>query len=243
MKIMKCEICKNQIKVKEVKTYRDEDSGLPNLVLKNVKVEYCSICSTETPLIPRVLVLLQTVARAIVEKPAPLIGEEIRFLRKNLRIKAQDFAKMIRTKKETLSRWENNEQAIGLQSDLVIRLAYVRMWEEKNEKLYQWKIIEKTSELTHESIEIVVDAANAEEFSYRDSSTLSPLSSMESELVKAILYFSLSISTYENEYVRYEKEHKGYRVAKIPSLKSDEWPDVIETSGELKGQLVGGSLG
>src|SRR5262249_35622032 len=72
-----------------------------------------------------------TIARAIALQPCPLRGQDIRFLRKQLGFSAREWAKFLRTDASTLSRWENDQQEIGTQSDSLIRLLYFRIRDEK----------------------------------------------------------------------------------------------------------------
>jgi len=48
-------------------------------------------------------------------------AEELRFLRKHIDLNQVEFARLLRVNKTTLSKWENNEDPIGLQSDLLAR--------------------------------------------------------------------------------------------------------------------------
>ena len=60
-------------------------------------------------------------AVAILQKPYRLQGEELRFLRKHIDLSQEEFAKLLHVDKTTLSKWENNEDPIGVQSDLLAR--------------------------------------------------------------------------------------------------------------------------
>jgi transcriptional regulator with XRE-family HTH domain len=64
-------------------------------------------------------------AVAILQKPYRLRGEELRFLRKHIDLSQEKFARLLRVNKTTLSKWENNEDPIGLQSDLLARAIVV----------------------------------------------------------------------------------------------------------------------
>jgi transcriptional regulator with XRE-family HTH domain len=55
------------------------------------------------------------------QKPYRLRGEELRFLRTHMDPNQEDFAMLLRVNKTTLSKWENNEDPNGLQSDLSAR--------------------------------------------------------------------------------------------------------------------------
>ena len=64
---------------------------------------------------------MRLLALAVVAMPQKLAGEEVRFLRKSLKMSGDEFSSLIHVDKTTLSKWENNEQAIGDQSDRLIR--------------------------------------------------------------------------------------------------------------------------
>jgi transcriptional regulator with XRE-family HTH domain len=68
--------------------------------------------------------LMELIARDVVQKPDSLVGTEVRFLRKRLSKKAQDFSKDIGIEPETLSRIENDKQQAKESTDKLIRLYY-----------------------------------------------------------------------------------------------------------------------
>jgi DNA-binding transcriptional regulator YiaG len=102
-------------------TYRFAESGLKCVVLQGVEIIRCPSCGNEDPIIPRVNQLMQALARAVVRKPYRLEGEEVRFLRKYLRMTQDQFARLIHLDKTNVSKWENNEDRVGPQSDRLIR--------------------------------------------------------------------------------------------------------------------------
>jgi YgiT-type zinc finger domain-containing protein len=163
---MKCEICNNETKIFKVGKYHYTLSRLSNVFLKNIEVEKCNNCDVEIPLIPRILLLHKTIARAIISKKSLLLGEEIRFLRKNLRIKAQDWAKFLRKDVATISRAEKDGNFLNKDLDLLIRLLYVRLWEEKNEDVFSEKIVESLLITDNTQQNILIDVEKIEEFSY-----------------------------------------------------------------------------
>jgi putative zinc finger/helix-turn-helix YgiT family protein len=163
---MKCEICNKETKNFKAEKYHYTLSGLSNVFLKNIEVEKCNNCDVEIPLIPRILLLHKTIARAIISKKSLLLGEEIRFLRKNLRIKAQDWAKFLRKDVATISRAEKDGNFLNKDLDLLIRLLYVRLWEEKNEDVFSEKIAESLLITDNKEQSILINVENIEEFSY-----------------------------------------------------------------------------
>ena len=162
---MKCYSCSKNTQIKKVQKYQYTGTGLENIFLDNIEVRFCNNCEMESPLIPKILTLHNTIGYAIVCKNNPLNGREIQFLRKNLRIKSQDWAKLLRTDKSVYSRWENG-QDISPQSDLLIRYLYVRLLEERRELRLEKKIVENLSEMTDKNTAIVIDVEQIENYSY-----------------------------------------------------------------------------
>lgn len=101
--------------------YLFRESGLSNVVLKDIEVIQCRHCGNQDPIIHRLVDVMKQIAQALVEKPFALTGEEIRFLRKYLGMSGETFAGFLHTDKAVLSRWENNQVGIGSKSDLLIR--------------------------------------------------------------------------------------------------------------------------
>lgn len=128
---MKCENCNAPATVRYGARYQYKECGLDRVYLDNIKVIECGECGAESPRIPRLIELHKTLGKAIALQPAPLTGIDVRLLRKQLGIKARDWAAMIGVDPATLSRWENGEQQIGTQSDLLVRFLYVRLREER----------------------------------------------------------------------------------------------------------------
>ena len=161
---MKCDICESETKMGKAEKYQYTLSGLSNLFLKNIEVERCEKCDLEVPLIPKIIRLHETIARAIVSKPTFLLGEESRFLRKILRMKAQDWAGILRKDVSHISRAEKDGQKLNKDLDLLIRLAFVRLWEEKKGELFP----ESLPVLQDGEQGIFIDVEDIENFSYFD---------------------------------------------------------------------------
>jgi DNA-binding XRE family transcriptional regulator len=103
--------------------YHFVDSGLPNVYLVGIRYFRCE-CGEGLADIPAMKQLLDLVSRDLVEKSSPLMGAEIRFLRKRLGKRASDFAKQIGLEPETLSRIENDHLPASERTDKLIRLYY-----------------------------------------------------------------------------------------------------------------------
>ncbi len=109
--------------------YLFSESGLSNLVLKNIEIIKCDQCGNSDPIISKPKDIIRTLARAIVDKPFALTGEEIRFLRKYLGMSGDTFARHLHSDKAVLSRWENDREPVGSKSDLLIRTIAVILGE------------------------------------------------------------------------------------------------------------------
>lgn len=120
IKTYRCSNCgKNARRVRA--NYLFRESGLTNVVLKNIEVIQCRHCGNEDPVIHRMADVMKQIAQALVEKPFALTGAEIRFLRKYLGMHGDTFASFLHTDKTVLSRWENDQASLGSKSDLLIR--------------------------------------------------------------------------------------------------------------------------
>ena len=132
---MKCDICQRKVIIKIQQTYHYKECGLDNVYLKNVGTRVCESCGEKSIRLPRIKELHATIGRAVAMQPCPLRGQDIRFLRKQLGFSAREWATFLRTDASTLSRWENDQQDIGIQSDALIRLLYFRIRDEQEGEL------------------------------------------------------------------------------------------------------------
>ncbi len=101
--------------------YWFKESGLNNILLKDIDLYKCAYCGTEDPIIVHLNELMRLIATALTEKPWPLQGHEIRFLRKYLAMNQDTFANLLGSDKTVLSKWECDQQPIGAKSDRLIR--------------------------------------------------------------------------------------------------------------------------
>jgi len=118
---MKCLVCGATMKTKR-ENFRYDACGLPNITLVGVEVSRCSKCGEFEVALEHMADLHQTIADAVIHKPARLSAAEIKFLRKYLGWSGSDFADHIGATPETVSRWENDATAMGAQADRALRL-------------------------------------------------------------------------------------------------------------------------
>jgi len=125
---IECSTCGSPAKVVRG-SYPFTECGLPNVVLQGVELIRCGKCSTEDAIIPKLNELMRVLALAVVCKPYRLRGEDVKFLRKYLKMTNDEFARLIHINKTNLSKWENNHDRIGPQSDRLIRIMAVILGE------------------------------------------------------------------------------------------------------------------
>jgi DNA-binding transcriptional regulator YiaG len=123
---MKKEVCAECGKELRVVTgnYRFDEVGVP-VLLQNVPIAQCKECGITEPIVADLNGLMNTIAFAVVGKPCKLTGHDVRFLRKYIGVSADEFSELVKVQPETLSRWENNQQDIGKNSDRLIRFVVV----------------------------------------------------------------------------------------------------------------------
>lgn len=129
-----CSNCSQPAKVVHG-NYQFKESGLENIVLCGIELVKCSHCGNEDPIIPGMDDLFRTIALALVTKPYRLAGEEVRFLRKYMGLTGDGFSRLLHIDKTTLSKWENNDDPVGTQSDLAIRMLAMSQDESLRDKL------------------------------------------------------------------------------------------------------------
>jgi putative zinc finger/helix-turn-helix YgiT family protein len=105
----------------EYKTVPYPESGLDNVSLANVPVWAC-VNGHEELEIPAVDELHDLLADIIIRKPTPLVGAEVRFLRKRLELTAREFAGRLGITSVHLSRLENGRRGLQRSMDLLVRL-------------------------------------------------------------------------------------------------------------------------
>jgi len=134
MKRVECSNCEKDAKVVRG-SYAYKECGLSNVTLQGIELVRCEHCGNEDPIIPRINDLTRGLAVAVISKPYRLQGEDIRFLRKYLRMTGDEFARLIDVDKTTLSKWENNDDPIGTQSDRLVRMMALALGDGLQEKL------------------------------------------------------------------------------------------------------------
>jgi len=121
--ITECPTCGKAI-YSEIGNYHYKESGLDNVYVENIPVYECT-CGVSYASIFRLPRLNDLIGLTLVQKPALLHGNEIRFLRKNLYLFSKAFANKLGVGKTTLSKWENEIQHHSEAFDRLIRATYM----------------------------------------------------------------------------------------------------------------------
>jgi len=99
---------------------------LPNVYIAGIEYEECSECHKVAGTFPRPSLLLNTLTKTIILKPSALTGPEIRYLRRCVRKKAADFARLVGVSSVQVSRWENDHNPPERSADKLMRLLAAR---------------------------------------------------------------------------------------------------------------------
>lgn len=165
MKTIECSNCGSVATIRPG-SYEFEESGLSNVVLKGIEIARCRKCGNEDPIIPRVNDLMRALALAVICKPRPLDGSDVRFLRKYVGRTAEEFSRLLNVNKTTVSKWENNADRVGEQSARLIRVLVVGLDKKLSAKLAD--VIKAFPEIRETTRPLRIEM-NAREMSYQYS--------------------------------------------------------------------------
>jgi DNA-binding transcriptional regulator YiaG len=107
-----CQNCERPFEVWEASTehpYHYKESGLANILLTDITVYSCPNCGVASAEIPDLDGLHNLIAKDILLTPLPMSGQELRFLRKETRLKLKDFAERMGVDPKTVNNWEASE--------------------------------------------------------------------------------------------------------------------------------------
>lgn len=120
-----CYNCGKPMRVIKDQPYIYDECGL-DVVLHGITQYHCESCGEHFAAIPSPMKLHRIIGIHICkENKSLLLSAEITFLRKELRLKAKDFAKTLGVTAEAVSRWENGKARIGEGHDRLLRSLYL----------------------------------------------------------------------------------------------------------------------
>ncbi len=109
--------------------YHYTESGLQGVGLAGITVYSCPNCGVEGADIPDLDGLHDLLAKDILLTPLPMTGRELRFLRKETRLKPKKFAERLGVDPKTITNWEGSEK-LNRQTDFTVRvLVATELWE------------------------------------------------------------------------------------------------------------------
>jgi putative zinc finger/helix-turn-helix YgiT family protein len=116
-----CAICGGSLTVVKDQPYKYIQSGL-NVILIGIPQYTCDSCGERFSPIPNSESLHRIIALDICKnRKALLLPEEIKFLRKELHLRAMELARVMGVDASVVSRWENGKKAIGEANDRLLR--------------------------------------------------------------------------------------------------------------------------
>ncbi len=116
-----CTNC-GEVVIPERRSYRYLESGLENVILQGVEIADCPNCANSDVIIPRMAKIHRSIAQALVNSPARLTGDQLRFLRKHLGLNGEQLGAYLHTDRTKISKWERDEDPIGPSTDRLVRL-------------------------------------------------------------------------------------------------------------------------
>lgn len=119
---MKCPNCKKEMTCRQGE-HLYKESGLDNIYLDGIEICECS-CNEKVVSIPAITDLHNKIAFILIKKKSLLNSKEMRFLRKDMGLKAKELAEIMGVDNATISRWENDAQTSSETRDRLLRLIY-----------------------------------------------------------------------------------------------------------------------
>ena len=143
--------------------YHYTESGLDNIWLEGVTVYSCPNCEVESADIPDLEGLHKLIAKDLILTPLPMTGVELRFLRKETKLKLKDFAERMGVDPKTINNLEKSVQ-LNKQTDVTVRVLVIgALWqgEEQIKALiefadiakYSWEGLQPEAEQSDKEIE------------------------------------------------------------------------------------------
>lgn len=150
-----CYSCGRPLRTVKDKPYHYDECGL-RVVLLGVPQHVCDQCGESYVSIPNMQKLHRVIGRIVCSRrKALLLPEEIKFLRKDLQLRAKELAMALGVSNQTVSRWENGKKAIGDTQDRLLRSLYMFMVAEKEPEYRGDAMLNLFKGLPHSRKEIV----------------------------------------------------------------------------------------
>jgi putative zinc finger/helix-turn-helix YgiT family protein len=118
---MKCPTCELG-KIPLQRTRRAYDVSLPDIVVEGLEQGLCPNCGEVILGIPRSQELDALILQTLLDKPSSLAGNEIRFLRRSLGLKAIALGGALAVNEQQVSRWETGKRPMPAAADRLLRM-------------------------------------------------------------------------------------------------------------------------
>lgn len=130
-----CYSCGEKLKAVKDKPYRYDECGL-DVVLQGIAQYVCESCGESYVSLPHLQDLHRIIGANICQNmKGLLLPEEIRFLRKDLHLKAKDLARTLGVTASAVSRWENGKSVISEAHDRLLRSVYMLYASEQSQQI------------------------------------------------------------------------------------------------------------
>jgi len=143
---MNCDKCGSEMLTIKDKKYEYKECGLPNVILYGITQYKCKKCDENYVSIPKIKQLHRLIGMNLCCKKEKLSGIEVRYLRKEMRLKSVDFSRILSITPETLSRIENDTQEAGGSLEKLIRSIYMNIISAEQEKPIRVDILKMLDE-------------------------------------------------------------------------------------------------
>lgn len=130
-----CDVCNSTVTHRKStfeEPYHYTESGLPNVYLVNVEVYRCENCQNEIASIPRPGQLHTLLVKMLLAKQGVMTGDELRFIRKALKMTPKDFADLFTVDPQTIMDWQN-AKTLARQNDTLVRFVVVKLLSDRGE--------------------------------------------------------------------------------------------------------------
>tara|TARA_R110002073_G_C9496099_1_gene581317 strand:- start:9662 stop:10156 length:495 start_codon:yes stop_codon:yes gene_type:complete len=117
----KCTECRGQLEKTTVEAYHFTECGLSSVFLRDVTVYVCKECNEEFVALQSPGPLHDALAAAIAVKRAPLVAEEVCYLRSWLDCDNTEFAKLMGVRPEHASRWASGARPMSSTAERLLR--------------------------------------------------------------------------------------------------------------------------
>ncbi|MEW6213247.1 MAG: hypothetical protein AB1631_33430 [Acidobacteriota bacterium] len=130
-----CDVCNSTVTHRRSnleEPYHYTESGLPNVYLVNVEAYRCEQCQSEIASIPRPGQLHILLVNMILAKPGAMTGDELRFVRKALKMTPKEFADLLAIHPQTIMDWQS-AKSLSKRDDSLVRFVVAKLLEDKGE--------------------------------------------------------------------------------------------------------------